>query len=273
MGEDHRRVGQEPAPVAGMVRALAQVHRQVEADAAARAHEERRRARLKPRPVRGDQHVGGEPVALGGEELGQAGGARLLRHLDHDLGVEAEPAARGQHRFERRDVDEVLALVVGGAAAVEALSLLDEAERVQPLAPLVGLGADHVAVAVGEHGLEPLALDPFAHEKRAAARIGVVVQRAGKAHRLEPGAHGLGEVAVELGPPAGLLAFGLVGHERGEVGLEPPLVEVALGMVDGGVAGHASSGSRMASPQGDMISVQPLLCAPRRITPAGQAKA
>jgi len=31
--------------------------------------------------------------------------------------------------------------------------------------------------------------------------------------------------------------------------------------------------SQMASPQGDMISVHPVLTAPFRITPAGQAKA
>ena len=54
-------------------------------------HEERGRAGLQARAVRGDQDVRRQPLALRAEEVGEAGGAGLLGGLDHQLEVEPEP--------------------------------------------------------------------------------------------------------------------------------------------------------------------------------------
>ena len=64
MRQDHAGVGEQPAPIAGMMAALAQVDDQVEIHRAARAEEDRRPLRREARPVRGDQHIGGEPVLV-----------------------------------------------------------------------------------------------------------------------------------------------------------------------------------------------------------------
>jgi hypothetical protein len=56
-------------------------------------------------------------------KLAQSGGAHFLSHVDQDLGVEAEAPALGDDRRERGDVDAVLSLVVGRAAAVDARAL------------------------------------------------------------------------------------------------------------------------------------------------------
>ncbi len=127
MGQQDRRVARQPAPMAGMHAARAQLQHQVEVEGAARAGGDGRDLGLDARAVAGDQHVGGEFLGVGGDELAQAGGAALLGHLQHDLHVEAELAvALRDHGFERGDVQRVLALVVGGAAAVPAVAFLDQ---------------------------------------------------------------------------------------------------------------------------------------------------
>ena len=126
MHELDRRARQQPAPVARMVAALARVDPDVDREGAARAERDGRAVGGEARPVRADQHVGGEQIAVLGAQLAQARRAGLLAHLDQPFGVEAELAALGQHRRLRGDVDRVLALVVDHAAAVVAAVLLGQ---------------------------------------------------------------------------------------------------------------------------------------------------
>ena len=83
--------------------------------------------------------------------------------------VELKPSAprSSQHAGERRDVDGVLALVVGGAAAIHSLAFDHDLPRRQALPPLVLLAADHVAMAVGQHGRLGGILDPAGDQERA----------------------------------------------------------------------------------------------------------
>src|SRR5262249_56884782 len=91
---------------------------------AARAEKERRSIGRGARSVGGDQQVGAqETILVLHAKLAQSGGADFLSHLDENLRVEAEAPALGDDRGECGDVDAVLTLVVGGSAAVEALSL------------------------------------------------------------------------------------------------------------------------------------------------------
>src|SRR4051812_160485 len=94
-------------------------------------------------------------------KLAQAGRAHFLAGLDQHFGIEAELAARLQDRRQRADIDAVLALFVGRAAAIEAGSLRLQAPGRQALRPLRILPADHVTVAVGEDGHRRWILDPF----------------------------------------------------------------------------------------------------------------
>ena len=86
-----------------MMTALAQVHVEMNADAAAAAEEDGRPIGGKPRPVGGQQQIGLQFVAQRCADLVQIRRADLLAHLDHEFGVEAElAAARLAHRAQRR---------------------------------------------------------------------------------------------------------------------------------------------------------------------------
>ncbi len=81
-------------------------------------------------PSEADEQVGLQLLAMGFAHLPQIGRADLLAGLDDELGVEAELAAAGlAHRAQGRQVDAVLALVVGGAAAIDALALWSWSSR------------------------------------------------------------------------------------------------------------------------------------------------
>ena len=153
MGEHDRRIARQPAPMAGMHAARAQLQHQVEMEGAARAGGDGGHGGFHARAVRGDQHVGGQFLRMGGDEIAQALRAALLGHLHHDLDVEAElAAALRQHGLQRGDVERVLALVVGGAAAVPAVALLGQRPGLQAGAPLVVEPAHRVAMAIEQHG-------------------------------------------------------------------------------------------------------------------------
>src|SRR5262245_66593134 len=94
MREDDAGIGEETAPVAGMMGALAQIDDEVDRVAAARAEKQRRPLGRDPRAVRGDQQIRPQEFMLVlGAKLAQSGGAHFLSHLDQNLGVEAEAAA------------------------------------------------------------------------------------------------------------------------------------------------------------------------------------
>ena len=86
----------------------------------------------EPRAVGGDQHVGFEPRFMLLAERLQARRTEFLAGLQHELRIEAELAALGDHGLQRRHVDRVLAFVVGGAASVIAVAFLLEHPRPMP---------------------------------------------------------------------------------------------------------------------------------------------
>ena len=146
---------------------------------AAAAEAERRPVLADARAVRGDEDVGGEVGLVLPHQLLEALRARLLAHLDHELGVEAEPAAAlGHDGPQRGHVDGVLALVVGGAAAVEAVAVARRHPRTLALGPLVLQAAHDIAVAVAEHRRQRRILDARGEQHRALALDRVVVDLA-----------------------------------------------------------------------------------------------
>src|SRR5262245_16203287 len=237
-------IGDEPAPVPGMARALAQRELEVEVERAPRAKEERGPARLQARSVGGDQHVGLERRLLPLAKRLQSGRSDLFAGLHEELHVEAEAPARAQHGLERGKVDAVLPLVVGSAAAVDALALARELPGLEARAPLALLSAYHVAVRVAEHGRQPLVLDALGDEERAVLAGGVARDAAFEAHVLK-GFGDLGlEIARELRRARRVLALRRDRHPPCEILREAPLVEIALGSEDGLRAAHLGSIAR-----------------------------
>ncbi len=169
MRQDNARVGQQPAPIARMMPALAQIDDEVEIHRSARAEKDRRPLGRQAGAVGGDQYIGGEAAFLLPANLAQTGRADLLAGLQQQDRVEPKPSARLQHGFEGREVDRMLALIVGGAAAVEPVALPGQLPRRQSVAPLRLKPANHIAVAIAEHrGRRPL-LAPLGDEDGAAA--------------------------------------------------------------------------------------------------------
>jgi hypothetical protein len=78
VGEDDTGIGDQAAPIAGMMRAVAQGDAQAEVLQPARAEHHRRPRRVEARPVRRDQHVCGEPVTLRHAEITQAARAHFF---------------------------------------------------------------------------------------------------------------------------------------------------------------------------------------------------
>ena len=215
------------------MRSLAQIDAQREVQRPARAEKQRRRLRLQARPVRGDQHIRRQRLGLGPGERGEAGRAGLFRHLDQQGGVEAKRAPGADHRLEGRDVDQVLALVVGGATAIKPVAFGRQPEGVAPRTPSPRHARHHVAMAVVQHRGQACILDPPGDHQRAAARIGVGVDPAVKAECAQPGLQQLREIALQRSRVGG---FAGAGDQRGKIAGEP-FGGIGSDPVKGGVEG------------------------------------
>ena len=235
MGQDDAGVGREAAPVARVMAALAHRELEVEVQGAARAAEDGRPAMVEPRPVRADQRIGLERRLVGLAEVGQARRAGLLAGLDQDGRVEAERAALLEHAGERCDVDGVLALVVGRAAAVHPVAFDHDLPRRQALPPLLLLAADHVAVAVGQHGGLGGILDAAGDQERAVLGARVGQDGAVVAHLLQRLAHLARDVLLQGGHGILLLAGRRDGHPALQLGQKAAVVEILFRARDGAV--------------------------------------
>ena len=132
----------------------------------------------------------------------------------------------------------MLALVVGGAAAVEPVALALQLPGIEPRLPARVLAADHVAVAVGKNRDERRVFDALGDQERAVLGRRVVEDPAAEAQALEAGLHLAGEIAREVGGALRILALGGNRHAAREVGEEAALVEVPLCVGDRPVPAH-----------------------------------
>ena len=243
MGQQHRRIGEQAAPVAGMLAVLAQIDHQIEIEHAAAAEEQRRPVRLDPRAGRGQQQIGGQAIPVAAADLAQARRADLAAGLQQELGIEAQAAALGEHAAQRREVDQVLALVVGDAAAVDPAHALDQAPGAEPLAPFALEAAHHVAVAVDQHARQIGVLDALGQQQRAAERR-IDQHLAHEAHLLEHRPHVLGEVEGEIGRAARLLALGRHRDQPGQLAEEDAAIVVARRTLERGLPARRRASCR-----------------------------
>ncbi len=141
----------------------------------------------------------------------QARGAHLLAGLQEQLGVKAHPGAVGllriepllactglQHQLESRQIDRVLAFVVGCAPAIPAIALSRETPGIQTCRPAGVLPADHVAMPVAQHRGVIGRLDALGDQHRTALCSRVRHDRVGEAHALQRGNNVLVQVARQF---------------------------------------------------------------------------
>ena len=223
-----------------MVAALAQLEREREVHHAAGAEIEHRRVRPQARAVGGDENVRDQGLAMRLGNLAQSWRADFLAGFEEHTDVEAERAATGRQDLrQRREIDRVLPLVVGGAAAIDALALDSQAPGPVSPCPAVALAADDVAMPVGEHGRHVVAFPPFRDQEGAARRDRILDASPAKSDFFERRTDFLLQVGVQL-VAATFLAFSLDRDSACEVGMEAAAVEI-VECAGGGLSSvHAS---------------------------------
>ncbi|MNP36950.1 hypothetical protein D3C76_1303730 [compost metagenome] len=103
--------------------AFAQIDHQLEVEHPARAEKNRRSGCRQARAVLGNENIRRERFAVGGTERIQARRAFFFAHFQQQFDVETQLAVASLERlFQRGQVDQVLAFVVRGAAAVPAIA-------------------------------------------------------------------------------------------------------------------------------------------------------
>src|SRR5215471_11311270 len=237
MREDDTGIGEQAAPVAGMMSALAQIDDEIDWVAAARSEKDRRPIGRDPRAVRGNQQIRLQELMLVlGAKLAQSGGADFLSHLDQNFGVEAEAAALGDDRGECGDVDAVLSLVVGGAAAVKTRALDGQHPGRKAAPPQIVEAAYRIAVAVDQNGDRGVVLLAFRYQERRARRVVENARR--EAERSEARHHLVVEITAQRTRALRLLARAGDGDPPPQIDEKFSAVEIAVCASDGGGAAH-----------------------------------
>src|SRR5258705_10535099 len=107
-----------------MMRTIAQVHVEMNPHSPTAAEKYGGTIGRKPWPVGCKKQIGGQLIAQGFTDLAQVRRADLLAGFNDEFGIEAEPAAaRLAHGPKRRQLDAVVPLIIGGAAAPKPVPL------------------------------------------------------------------------------------------------------------------------------------------------------
>ena len=141
-------------------------------------------------------------------ELAETGRAGFLTGLEQGDNVEAQRASGFENGAKGGEVDRVLSLVVGGTAAVPAVTVDGEGPWVEPVAPLVVVAEHHIGMPVGHHRGEFGVFVATSDEERPGRLDGVREHVAHEAHRLEVRCQLGGEVAMEFVPTVRVRTLG-----------------------------------------------------------------
>ena len=134
--------------------------------------------------------------------------------------------ALGEHRRQRRDVDAVLAFVVGGAAAVDAGLRRSASRATAPAA--TGRRGRAPRMAVDQHGDQVRVLDALRHQERRTLAQWIVEDARGEAERGERGRDLVVEIAAQHAGALRLLAGARDGDAPRQIGDERAAVEIGV---------------------------------------------
>src|SRR5262249_44805982 len=231
----------EPAPVAGVMPALTQITDKIEVDRASAPQCHGGALGLDARAIGSDEHIGRECRPVRGDQFGQSLGACLLAHLNHEFGIKSQVAAAlSAHRIERRHIDGVLTLVVGGPATIQPIAIARGDPGSLALRPRVLQAASPAPVPIAEHGGKLCVLNARGEQHRALSRHWVLEDAHGETQALEGGSHFRVQIAVQLCKAGGQqLALGPIGNTARQVGFEAAAVKVSARAAHSPGAGFA----------------------------------
>ncbi|RMS12091.1 hypothetical protein ALP75_200844 [Pseudomonas syringae pv. actinidiae] len=247
IGQNDAGVGQQPTPVAGMVRAFAKVHRQLEVEHPARAEKQGRARGCQTWAVGGDENIRRKLFGVCLAERAEAGRAVFFAHFQQQFDVETQRAvACLEGLFQGGQVDQVLALVVRGATAVPAITALNDFPRRQARLPLRVIAAHHITMAVAEQGRQRRVFDAGGDHQGPAPVHRVVVHLDAETKPLDVRGDELVQVTIKLRQARGLLALGGISDAVAEQGEKGAVVELLGGVFDGmRTATHEGISSRV----------------------------
>jgi hypothetical protein len=139
--------------MAFVMRAIPQIDVELDPDAAPAAKKYRGAFRRKTGAVGRQKQIGVQFIAERFTDLAQIGRPDLFTCLDQEFGIEAEPAAsRIANGAQGRQIDAMLALVVGRAAAVDTIADRCRLPRIEAVSPFALHAVDDIAMPVHQDG-------------------------------------------------------------------------------------------------------------------------
>src|SRR5687767_7705672 len=130
----------------------------------------------------------------------------------------------------------MLALVIGGAAAIEAIAFAVQLPRRTSVSPALLLAANYIAMGIGEHDRRALLLMAPRDQERTAGCDRIVENAALVADRRQRRRKLVFEIAAEIGAPLRVLTFGRNGNAARKIGRERATIEIGSGASDRRVA-------------------------------------
>ena len=175
-------------------------------------------------------------------QLAQPRRAGFLAHFKQQLEVEPQaPVAGLEHLLQGGEVDAVLALVIGGAAAVPALAFQGQIPRVEAFAPLLGIAWHHIAMAVAEHGAQRRVFQARGNQERPTG-LRVAQHLAVKTQALQQRLDFFHQVTQQFAGVGGVLAVTAKRHPAPQVLFKVAVVQVLADASEGSLLGHCNSG-------------------------------
>ena len=232
--EQNSRVGKQPAPIAGMMAALARVDGEVERQLAARA-EEHGRLSAQSR---------GPSDAISRSARNSSRSASTVAQA----GQPASSPISISHLALKPSLPRCLSTAAMAARLMACWPLLSATPRPYQRLPLghrPGLQPgfqSRPARAPRRRGRSPApwagTISIRSAKRKGPGAAGCVEHAASEAHGLERGHHFGIDVPAKIGHARRVAAVSRYGHPAGKVGLESAGIEMAGGGVDGGFAGH-----------------------------------
>src|ERR1700688_1862755 len=184
-----------------MLGPFAKLHDKVEGYSGPRSQSHFRQRRRLSRPVGRDEDVCGAKIALLFKKVGKTWRSDLLPHFDQYFCVEAQGALFFQDSSQSFDGDEMLSLVIGGAASIKPITVRRHGPRAHAAPPRFGEASDDVAMSIDQCGGFDLILDARRQQNRTAPFSRIFENTDVEAHLPQQRPDAFFAVTVKVGGP------------------------------------------------------------------------
>ncbi|CAH0325967.1 hypothetical protein SRABI106_04552 [Rahnella aquatilis] len=196
-----------------MIGVVAGIDGQTEIDRTPRAEEQRRAHSTQARAVGGQENVGAELVVIIAAQFGQPRRADFFTHFEQQFAVKAETATTCfEDLFQRRNINAVLAFVVGAAASVPAVTFFFQRPWRQITAPVVIVAEHHVAVAIAQYGGQFAVFNARSNQERTVGGMRIFHAEQAETHRRKCRFNLFIEITCQFSVSLIALAFGGNSH-------------------------------------------------------------